>query len=209
MASAPGFNAVQFTRTSAPLWNRGRRSTSRRGSCIVTLLVIGLILIIAGLVRGCSEGALTPVNPLRGSDWTVGGVTLGDTVDDVIRRLGPVDRTEGDSSDQTLSFRNGETLLHADAARRVTYIWSKVLLQNSKPVLSEGLAEGEVTTVLGPTQARMHYRPKGSGIISVGGVHDSTTFTYQWGSAIIEVYVYEGTVRCVEGKPAPPPGSRH
>lgn len=188
-----------------------RRIPSTRGSCILVLLIAVFVLVLfSALGRGC-KGSMTAVNPLPGTGWSIGGVVLRESVEDVKARLGPPDEQLGPPDSRVLKFRHGDVVITTDAAGRVMQVWSRTLMQGSETRVSGGESEEEVRSTLGDTRTEKHYRPKGSGVINTGYVHDSTTFRYRWGADELQVYLYEGTVRAITSSVAPgsmPPPSR-
>lgn len=175
---------------------RSPRSSRPRGLCLVTVLLFALLafVVLSFALRGC-QGGLYPVAPLQGEGWSVGGVRLRESLDQVRSRLGPATRVGWSPGGNAYQFQDGSVIVKLDKGGRVTQVWARAILQGAVTRVKEGASEADVRTALGNTRAIRHYQPQGSGVVASSHRHNGTTFVYQWGGDELTVFAYEGVVQ--------------
>lgn len=171
------------------------------------LLAAILPLLSAG---ACFRVATEPesfCSPYRGSaPLTVRGAAPGQTEAEVVALLGPPDRRGGAAygaeSLQWQRFPDFAVTLDARTGL-VTEALGNELTAGGDAVLSQGMSEADVRTVLGkPSESRGHYRPRGSGVISLGSERIGVSLTYRRDGREIEVALNGGALAYVRMKPA-------
>ncbi len=121
---------------------------------------------------------------------TIRGVYPGQAEDEVTALLGPPDRRL-DSGYRIVSLqwqRFSDMVVTLDAAGRVTEVLGDGLTGGAEAVVQHGMSEADVRQVLGkPVKSQGHYRPSGSGVISLGRERTGGTLTYVRDGRRIEI----------------------
>ena len=165
----------------------------------------GLVLAAAGCFRAAKDpesfyGPYTGAAPL-----TIRGAAPGQAEADVVALLGAPDRRSGAGYGvESLQWqRLPDMVVTFDArAGRVTEVLGNELTGDGKAVLTPGMSEADVRAVLGkPAKSVGHYRPKGSGVISIGMTRDSTTLTWRRDGREIEATLNEGALAFIRLRP--------
>ena len=143
--------------------------------------------------------------PYSGSaPLTVRGVYPGQTENDVAALLGPPDRRL-DSGYRIVSLqwqRFSDMVVTLDGAGRVTEVLGNELTGGTDAVVQQGMSEADVRQVLGkPAKDQSHYRPSGSGVISLGRTRTGGTLSYRRDARTIEITLLENGVAYVRLTP--------
>ena len=136
--------------------------------------------------------------PYSGSaPLTIRGVHPGQGENDVISLLGPPDRRDAAGYERfSLQWqRFSDMVVTLDAAGRVTEVLGDELTAGADAVVQHGMSEADVRQVLGkPAKNQGHYRPSGSGVISLGRKRTGGTLSYRRDERTIEITLLENGV---------------
>lgn len=171
------------------------------------LAVLLQLLACAGCYRVATESE-SFYRPYTGSaPLTVRSTAPGQTEAEVVALLGPPDRrNDAGYGTGSLQWQHLPDLVVTFDTRsgRVTEVLGNELTADGATVLSHGTSEADVRAVLGkPAKSVGHYRPKGSGVISIGQEKVGTTLTYLRDGRTLEVTLNEGALAFLRLKPAP------
>lgn len=160
----------------------------------MALLLVGL----GGCYKVASDADFSEYTPYTGqAPLTVRGVRPGQTENDVVALLGPPDR-RGDSGYRIVSLqwqRFSDMVVTLDGTGRVSEVLGDRLTAGDEVVVSHGMSEADVRRVLGkPAKSRSHYRPSGSGVISLGRKRTGGTLSYRRDEQAIEITLLENGV---------------
>ena len=139
------------------------------------------------VLSGCSREVSDPESvylPYAGSaPLTIRGVSPGQSEDGVVALLGPPDRRNaaGYQVESLQWQRFGDLVVTVDSrSRKVTEVLGGQLDTDGKAVVSSRMSEADVRAVLGkPGSSKGHYRPSGSGVISLGMTRTGRTLSYR------------------------------
>ena len=166
----------------------------------------GLLLGAAGCGRVASdpesfERPYTGTAPL-----TVRGAAPGQSEQEVVALLGPPDRRNGAGYGvESLQWQRLPDMAVTLDTRsgRVIEVLGNELTADGAGVLSRGMSEADVRAVLGkPSESVGHYRPSGSGVISIGMKRAGATLTYVRDGRALEVTLNDGALAYIRLKPA-------
>ena len=166
-------------------------------------------LLFAG--AGCSRVGNDPESfcrPYTGTaPLTVRGAAPGQAEQDVVALLGPPDRRNAAVyAAESLQWQRFPDLVVTLDTRsgKVAEVLGDELTAAGEAVLTHGMSEADVRAVLGkPARSVGHYRPKGSGVISIGSTKYATTLTYLRDGRTLEVTLNEGALAYLRLKAAP------
>ena len=137
---------------------------------------------------------------------TVRGAAPGQSGEEVVALLGPPDRRNAAGyAAESLQWQRFPGLVVTLDTRTgtVTEVLGDGVTAAGEAVLTHGMSEADVRAVLGkPARSVGHYRPKGSGVISIGSTKYATTLTYLRDGQSIEVTLNEGALAYLRLKPA-------
>lgn len=155
----------------------------------VPVLLVG-ILALSGCYREITDATAASRSRYVGADpWTVDGLRLGVTLEEVRVRLGEPDRVHEYNGEKSTQWRGGQLLVHFDRTGRATEISGQSIRAGDRTLVSVGDAEAELEQVFGPGKTAKSRRPRGSGVISIGSEHTHTQHTYENGGGRFEVSV--------------------
>ena len=168
-------------------------------------LALGLLLVPAG----CARRAAGPESfsaPYTGTaPLTIRGVRPALDEAEVVALLGTPDRRDGaDTQPVSLQWqRFPDMVVSVDRrTRRVSDVLGSQLDGAGETVLSHGMSGADVRAVLGkPAKSVGHYRPSGSGVISIGTRRDSETLTYRRDGTEIEITLNDGALAYLHLRP--------
>jgi hypothetical protein len=148
----------------------GDRRPARRRWLGVAALGIGAAL--AGCYREFADEdtarAHLPALP-AGATLTIAGARLGETRRAFETRLTLVPpSTVATGSARFRDGNNAEVLVVFDAEDRARELYGSAAHVEGRQVVWQGLSAEDVQSVLGPGKRKSSYRPRGSGVISIG-----------------------------------------
>lgn len=130
--------------------------------------------------RTAGEDEASPYPPHYGP-WAVNGVRLGMTLDECVRVLGgpPKDVRSGYGVEVKTWPGPGVTVtFDAPSGGRARDILGRDLTDRSgKTVVWKSASEADVRAILKTARVKRHYRPKGSGVISIGMANAGASYT--------------------------------
>ena len=189
---------------------RGRASISPPGEFRAgrrrLLSASALVLLALG---GCTRKAADPASLLE--PWTgpgpvtIRGVRPGQDEAEVVALLGAPDRRDG-TEYQPVSLqwqRFPDMVVSVDRrTRRVSDVLGSQLDAAGGTVVSHGMSGADVRAVLGePAKSQGHYRPSGSGVISLGVKRDAETLAYRRDGAEIEITLNDDSLAYIPLRP--------
>ena len=144
------------------------------------------------------SGYVSDYAPYSGSaPLTIRGIYPDQAENDVVALLGPPDRRL-DSGYGIVSLqwqRFSDMVVTLGTAGRVTEVLGNELTAGKDAVLQQGMSEADVRQVLGkPAKDQSHYRPSGSGVISLGRKRTGGTLSYLRDGRRIEITLLENGV---------------
>ncbi|MHB8798148.1 MAG: hypothetical protein ACYDBY_06750 [Thermoanaerobaculia bacterium] len=139
---------------------------------------------------------------------TIRGLSPGQSEDDVVARLGPPDRRNAVSERvESLQWQRFRDLVATvdTRSRQVTEVLGNQLDADGEAVVSSGMSEADVRAVLGkPASSKGHYRPSGSGVISLGRKRTGTTLAYQRDGNGFEITLNDDSLAYIRMRPPAP-----
>lgn len=177
----------------------------------VVILVACLLLLSIGVrcsMRTVTDETGAPSYARSTGPWSVEGVRLGQSLPEVKALLGEPSKQITDRGRAVYFWktRGGETSVSFDAKERVVEIFGQSLSTvDRKPMLWSNQSESEVVQILGEGRMKKQYRPKGSGVISLGRELVGISHEYTDDNARYEVWVYENQFRSVRVLPLSAP----
>lgn len=144
-------------------------------------LSVILLLSLAGCFRQATdETAAGPRPRFTGTaPWTINGVRPGQTLAEVRRVLGEARESRGRPEQPTLFWSRPEVAVTFDEAGVATEVMGNAVQSGGQTIVTGGDSEAQVALILGPaTEIQKAYRPKGSGVISLGREPTGTTLIY-------------------------------
>lgn len=163
---------------------------------VATLLLVGC----SGCFKVATDesGYVSDYAPYAGAaPLTIRGVYPGQAGDDVVSLLGPPDRgnAAGFQRSSLQWQRFSDMVVTLDGARRVIEVLGDELTGGADAVVAHGMSEADVRQILGqPARSVVHYRPSGSGVISIGRKRTGTTLSYRRDERTIEITLLENGV---------------
>lgn len=190
---------------SAPVKAAGSPSTRR-----AALLVCAAVSIV--VLSACEREASEPESfyrPYAGTaPLAIRGLSPGQLEDDVVALLGPPDRRNaaGRLFESLQWSRFTDLVATVDTrTRRVTEVLGNQLDADGAAVVSSGMSEADVRAVLGrPASSKGHYRPSGSGVISIGMKRAGGTLTYRRDGNEVEITLNDDSLAYIRMRPHAP-----
>lgn len=122
--------------------------------------------------------------------WTIDGVRPGQTFDEVKLLLGEPRDLRESYGQRFARWGPRDTAVSFDKSGRVTDVMGSTVKAGEQTIVSSGASEDEVAQILGPGKVQKSHRPKGSGVISLGREHTSTTLVYDNAGVRFELCVW-------------------
>ena len=160
---------------------------------------------------GCAREATDPASscgPWNGTGpLAIRGVRPGQDEAEVAALLGTPDRRDG-TEYQPVSLqwqRFPDMVVSVDRpTRRVSDVLGSQLDGAGETVLSHGMSGADVRAILGkPSKSQGHYRPSGSGVISLGSKRYAETLTYRRDETEIEITLNDDSLAYIHLRPEP------
>ena len=172
---------------------------------------LAALLLLASL-GGCTRKVTEPASfygPYTGTaPLTIRGVSPGQTADAVVGLLGSPERrsTAGYGRESLQWQRFSDMVVTVDTKTgRVTEVLGSQLDASGEPVISAGMNEADVRAVLGkPSKSQGHYRPSGSGVISLGQKRVGGSLSYRRDGNDAEITLNEDSVAYIRLRPFAP-----
>lgn len=164
-----------------------------------------LFLALAGCARTATDQT-SLYRPWTGRDTlTVRGIRPGQDEAEVLTLLGTPDRRDG-TEYQPVSLqwqRFPDMVVSVDRrTRRVSEVLGSQLDAAGGTVVSHGMSGADVRAVLGePAKSQGHYRPSGSGVISLGVKRDAETLAYRRDGTEIEITLNDDSLAYIHLRP--------
>ena len=164
------------------------------------------------MLSACSREVSDPESlllPYTGkAPLAIHGISPGQSEDDVVALLGAPERrnVSGHGAESLQWLRFGDLVVTVDTrSRRVTEVLGNQLDADGKAVVWSGMNEAGVRAVLGkPASSRGHYRPSGSGVISLGMKRTGRTLAYRRDGNDAEITLNDDSLAYVRVQPAAP-----
>jgi hypothetical protein len=121
--------------------------------------------------------------------WTIDGVRPGQTFEEVKLLLGEPREIRGNKGPRTAFWSRHDTAVTFDPTGRVTEVMGSTVKAGDQTLVWGSSSEAEVVQILGPGRVQKSYRPKGSGVISLGREHTGTTLIYDNAGVSFELAV--------------------
>lgn len=158
-----------------------------------------------------SGGDYESMYEVSNGPWAVDGIRLGTTLDECTRRLGRPARsnTNAYTAKATKDWRTSTsevsvTFEKDNGGAKAIEIMGKTLTDHSaKVIVSGGMNENEVKSILKSASVKKSYSPGGSGVISCSVAHTATTFICRDGDGYYSVYFYRGAFSNVRASREP------
>ncbi len=166
-----------------------------------------LLVALCGCYKVSTE--VSEYSPYTGRDpLTIRGVWPGQDGAEVIALLGPPEhRASSGYGAETLQWRrfSNVAVTLETAKGRVTEVLGDEVTAGKDTIVSKGMSEADVRQVLGkPAKEQTHYRPSGSGVISLGRKQAGRTLWYRRDGRTFEISVQENGVAYVRLRLPPP-----
>lgn len=168
-------------------------------------------IVCLALLSACHRQVSEPESfclPYTGTaPLAVRGLAPGQTEDDVVARLGPPDRRNAAGILESLQWQRLPDLVATvdTRTRRVTEVLGNRLDAEGVEVVSRGMSEADVRAVLGkPASSKGHYRPSGSGVISIGMKRAGGTLFYRRDGNDLEITLNDDSLAYIRIRPAAP-----
>ncbi len=154
--------------------------------------IVFAVLLLGACFRQVTDETAGPVRPryTGGAPWSIEGVRPGQPFEEVRRLFGEPREIFGTGSVRTAVWNQRGTAVTFNPAGVVTEVNGASVDAGGQVLLRAGAGEAEVTQVLGPGSVRKSYRPKGSGVISIGRVHTGTSLIYDNAGVRFELPVF-------------------
>lgn len=151
-----------------------------RFTSVLLLAASAALLALPACYREATDASFPTQARYTGTaPWTIDGVRPGQTFDEVKRLLGePRDLCES-YGQRFARWGPREIAVSFDKAGRVTDVMGSSMKAGDQTIVQSGASEDEVAQILGPGKVQKSHRPKGSGVISLGREHTSTTLIYE------------------------------
>lgn len=140
----------------------------------------------------CSRGA----EVTRGADerlgpgvWSVNGIAIGATRDEVEARLGPGEQVGYLEHAPVYRFGQRAVAVTFDREARVAGVSGDTLLRDGQPMLEVGQGADAIVPALGEGYVVEHFTPTTSGVFTTGSVPGSAEHGYHDGTTRFEVFV--------------------
>lgn len=174
-------------------------------------LPIACTAVCLALLSACHRQVSEPESfclPYTGAaPLAVRGLAPGQTEDDVVARLGPPDRRNVAGSLESLQWQRLPGLVATvdSRTRQVTEVLGNQLDADGEAVVSSGMSAADVRAVLGkPASSKGHYRPSGSGVISIGMKRAGETLSYRRDGVDFEITLNDDSLAYIRMRPAVP-----
>ena len=166
-----------------------------------------LLVVLSGCFREVADPASFEQPYTGTSPLTIRGAAPGQGEETVVALLGPPDR-RNDAGYGAASLqwqRLPDMVVTIDTrTRQVTEVLGDRITAAGSTVVGHGMSEADVRAVLGkPATSRGHYRPSGSGVISIGTKRVGRNLTYRRDGHDFEITLNEDSLAYVRLKPAP------
>lgn len=151
------------------------------------------LLVLTACFREASDATASISNRPRytGNDpWTIDGVRPGQPFEEVKKLFGEPREIRGNNGPRTAFWAQNNLAVTIGPDDRVTEVMGSSLKAGGRTIVQSGSIEAEVVQVLGPGKVQKGYRPKGSGVISLGREHTGTTLIYENGGVQFELQVF-------------------
>ncbi len=186
---------------------KAEESPSTRRATLLVWAAVSLLVLSA-----CYQEASGPESfqvPYTGTaPLTIRGLSPGQSEDDVIALLGPPERRNAVSERfESLQWQRFHDLVATvdTRSRRVTEVLGNQLEADGEAVVSSGMNEADVRAILGkPASSKGHYRPSGSGVISIGLKRAGGTLFYHRDENDLEITLNDDSLAYIRMKPAAP-----
>lgn len=184
----------------------GGTRSARRFALLVSAAVS--LATLSGCYREVSDPESTYLLYTGTAPLKIRGVSPGQSEDDVVALLGPPERRNaaGYQVESLQWQRFGDLVVTVDTgSRRVTEVLGNRLEADGKAVVSSGMSEADVRAVLGkPGSSKGHYRPSGSGVISLGMKRTGGTLSYRRDGNDVEITLNEDSLAYIRVRPPAP-----
>lgn len=164
-----------------------------------------LAAVLLTALGGCARKAtdFSEYSPYTGTaPLTIRGASPGQPGSEVIALFGPPERHDAPRyGPETLQWqRFSDMVVTLDGARgRVSEVLGDRLTAGADVIVEHGMSEADVRRVLGkPLREESHYRPSGSGVISLGRTLDARALTYARDGRSIEVTLRQDRLAYVQ-----------
>jgi hypothetical protein len=156
------------------------------------ILAIGCGLLVTACFRQVTDESAAIARPryTGTAPWTIDGVRPGQPFDEVKQRLGEPREIVGAVGPRTAFWAKHSTVVTFGPDNRVTEVNGSQVQAGAQTLVWAGASEAEVMQILGPGRVDKRYRPKGSGVISLGREHTGTTVIYENNGVSFELPVF-------------------
>lgn len=160
------------------------------------------LLVLAACYQEISDSSATYAAVSKGP-WAVDGIVLGSTMDSCREQLGEPDRellpNPGVVIWQWTRFHQA-TITFDDRGRAVEILGSALTDRQGRTEVWRSAGEDEVRVILPAARVKKSYRPKGSGVISIGREHVGTTYTVSDDLGTYTFSFYQGNLSSIVGR---------
>ncbi len=186
---------------------RAESLSPARGAARVVCVVVALVVLSAcGREESGPESSCRPYTGT--APLAIRGLAPGQTEDEVVALLGTPDRRNaaGHLFESLQWSRFSDLVASVDTrSRRVAEVLGNQLDAEGVTVLSWGMSEADVRAVLGkPASSKGHYRPTGSGVISIGMKRAGGTLLYRRDGNDVEITLNDDSLAYIRMRPAAP-----
>jgi hypothetical protein len=169
-------------------------------------------LVLLAALGGCYRKVTEPASfcrPYTGTaPLTIRGVSPGQSAEAVVALLGsPERRGPAGYGRESLQWqRFSDMVVTVDTkTHRVTEVLGNRLDAGGESVISSGMNEADVRAVLGkPAKSHGHYRPSGSGVISLGQKRIGASLSYRRDGNDAEITLNDDSVAYIRLRPPAP-----
>ena len=169
-------------------------------------------LLLMAALGGCYRKVTEPASfcsPYTGTaPLTIRGVSPGQSAEAVVALLGSPERRDsaGYGRESLQWQRFSDMVVTVDTkTHRVTEVLGNRLDAGGESVISSGMNEADVRAVLGkPSKSLGHYRPSGSGVISLGHERTGASLSYRRDGSDAEITHNDDSVAYIRLRPPAP-----
>lgn len=122
--------------------------------------------------------------------WTIDGIRPGQTFDEVKRLLGEPLSSHESYGRRFARWGPRDLSISFDPTGRADDVMGSSVKADGQTIVPVGISEEAVQQILGPGKVQKSYRPKGSGVISLGREHIGTTLIYDNAGVRFELCVF-------------------
>lgn len=170
------------------------------------------VVVAIGVLSACYREAPEPESFYRRYTGTaplaIRGLSPGQTESAVVALLGPPEhRNAAGHLFESLQWSRFRDLVATvdTRSRRVTEVLGNQLDAAGVVVVSSGMNAADVRAVLGkPASSKGHYRPSGSGVISIGMKRAGETLSYRRDGNDVEITLNDDSLAYIRMKPRVP-----